>query len=93
MIHISKSKEHREVVSKAVRIQGAVVVSVGLLLLVVSIAMLLDTIVYDIGILSTTPPEIRVIPYAIWTIAVLCSCGSIWFGREIWLGKMSIKRG
>ncbi|MCK5292738.1 MAG: hypothetical protein KAR39_12080 [Thermoplasmata archaeon] len=65
----------------------------GLLILVVAIAMLVDTIVYDMGILSTSPPEIRVIPYAIWTIGVLCSCGSIWFGREIWLGRGSSEQG
>jgi hypothetical protein len=87
VIHISKSKEHREIVSKAVRIQGAVVISIGLLILVVAIAMLVDTVVYDLGILSTSPPETRVIPYAIWTINAICGCGIIWFGREIWLGK------
>jgi hypothetical protein len=57
-------------------------------MLVVSIAMMVDAIVYDLGVLSTTPPEVRAIPYAIWTIAVLGSCVSIWLGRDLWLGRM-----
>jgi hypothetical protein len=87
VIHISRQKEHREIASKADRILGSVVISIGLLILVVAIAMLVDTVVYDLGVLSTSPPEIRVIPYAMWTIAIVGACISIWWGREIWLGK------